>query len=66
VCKTRNVAQEKNILGKYALIMSRFKHLERVFAHKATVTESRDIQYTFFRAVRIDYSFPLTRICDIE
>jgi len=48
VCKTRNVAQEKNILGKYALIMSRFKHLERVFAHKATVTESRHVQYTYF------------------
>lgn len=61
---TRNVAQEKSTLSKYALIVSRFKHL----GHSICAQSDRErggpgVSNTpIFRAIRtIDHSFPLTR-----
>lgn len=61
MCKTRNVAQEKSTLGKYALIMSRFKHLGQYLRTKRQRTDRGVYNTPIFRAVRtIDHSFPLT------
>lgn len=61
MCKTRNVVQEKSTLGKYALIMSRFKHLGQYLRTKRQRMGRGVYNTPIFRAVRtIDHSFPLT------